>query len=84
MPAEKGGLRTVDVSVSVCSLVDLSLNFTMVMGSFTQKHVLIQSDQSERGKVYGPILTDQSGSREGMYGHKLTNQREGRVCRVKG
>ena len=41
----------------------------MVMGSFTQKYVLIQ--------------TDQSGSREGRCGHKLTNQREGRVCKVK-
>ena len=31
----------------VCSLVDLSLNFTMVMGSFKQKHVLILIGQSE-------------------------------------
>ena len=54
---------------------DLSLNFTMVIGSFTQKHVLIQTDQSEsREGMYGPIQADQSGSREGMCGYKLTNQ----------
>ena len=51
LPADKGGLRRADVSVyvclSVCSLVDFPLNFTMVMGSFTQKYVLIQTDQSE-------------------------------------
>ena len=69
MPAEKGGLRRADVSQWVCCSFDFPLNFTMVMGSFTQKYV--------------PIQTDQSGSREGMYGHKLTNQREGRVCKVK-
>ena len=43
----KGGLRRADVSDSVCSFFDFPLNFTMVMGSFTQKHVLIQTDQSE-------------------------------------
>ena len=52
LPAEKGGLRRVDVSESVCLSVTVSfeflLNFIMViMGSFTQKHVLIQTDQSE-------------------------------------
>ena len=56
----------------------------MVMGSFTQKHVLIQTDQSEsREGMYGPIQTDQSGYRDGMCElanqAKLTNQREGRV-----
>ena len=41
----------------------------MVMGSFTQKHVLIQADQSEsREGMYGPIQTDQSESREGSVG----------------
>ena len=47
LPAEKGGLRTVDVSECVCLCVCVSfefpLNFTMVM--------------------YGPILIDQSESR---------------------
>ena len=36
--------------ICVCLSVaffDFPLNFTMVMGSFTQKHVLIQTDQSE-------------------------------------
>ena len=47
LPAEKGGLRRVDVSLTLCSCFDFPLNFTMVMGSFTQKHVLIQTDQSE-------------------------------------
>ena len=45
---------------------DFPLNFTMVMGSFTQMHVLIQTDQSENG--------------DGVCGHKLTNQGAGRVC----
>ena len=48
LPAEKGGLRTGDVSESVCLSVccsfEFQLNFTMVM--------------------YGPILIDQSESRE--------------------
>ena len=78
LPAEKGGLRRADVSdyeclsvcLSVCSLVDLSLNFTMVMGSFTQKHVLIQTDQSESRVCMGPF--------------RLTNQRAERVCAVTG
>ena len=44
---------------------EFQLNFTMVMSSFTQKHVLIQTDQSESGEgMYGPIQTDQSGDRE--------------------
>ena len=58
------------VCLSVGVSFDLSLNFTMVIGSFTQKHVLIQADQSE--------------CREGMCGHKMTNQREGRVCKGTG
>ena len=79
LPAEKGGLRTVDVSQcvgqSVCCSFDFQLNFTIVMGSFIQKHVLNQTGQSEsRESMYGPIQTGQSGSREGMCGHKLTNQ----------
>ena len=69
LPAEKGGLRTADVSGSVCLSVgvsfDFPLNFTMVMGSFTQKHVLIQPDQSESRKVcMGPFrLTNQGAVR---------------------
>ena len=57
LPAEKGGLRTRVVSgwvgglCVICSLVDLSLNFTMVMGSFNQKHVLILIGQSEIREV---------------------------------
>ena len=47
----KGGFRSADVCLFVCLFVAVSfefpLNFTMVMGSFTQKHVLIQTDQSE-------------------------------------
>ena len=35
------------VCLSVAVSFDFPLNFTMVMGSFTQKHVLIQADQSE-------------------------------------
>ena len=63
------------MSVSVAVSFDFTLNFTMVKGSFTHKHVLIQTDQSEsREGMYGPIQTDQSGSREFMCGHKLTNQ----------
>ena len=62
------------VCLSVAVSFDFPLNFTMVMGSFTQKHVLIQADQSEsREGMYGPIQTDQSESREGMCGHKLAN-----------
>ena len=69
LPAEKGGLRRADVSksvclfvcLSVCCCIDFPLNFTMVMGSFTQKHVLIQTDQSESWKgCMGPFrLTNQ-------------------------
>ena len=48
----------------------------MVMGSFTQKHVLIQADQSEsREGMYGPIQTDQSGSREGMWAQADQSER---------
>ena len=37
------------VSLSViCGSFDFTLNFTMVMGSFTGKYVLIVIDQSER------------------------------------
>ena len=83
MPAEKGGLRRADVSECVAVSFDFPLNFTIINGSFTQKHVLMQTDQSEsREGMYGPIQTDQSGSREGKCGNKLTNQREGRVCKV--
>ena len=72
LPAEKGGLRTVDVSQSVslkvCCSFDFPLNFTIAMGSFTQKHVLIQTGQSgSRKGMYGPIQTDQSENREGTY-----------------
>ena len=71
LPAEKGGLRTVVVSgsvcLSVCCCFDFLLNFTMVMGSFSQQYGLIQSDQSEsREGMYGPIHSDQSERREGV------------------
>ena len=51
--------------MSVGVSFDFALNFTMVMGSFVQKPVL--------------ILTDQSEGRDGVCGHRLTNQRVGRV-----
>ena len=61
LPAEKGGLRSSDVSPSVCLSVcvsfDFQLNFTMV--------------------IYGPILIDQSESREDVCRHRLTNQSAG-------
>ena len=82
LPAEKGGLRTVDVSECVCVSFDFQLNFNVVIGSFIKKHVLIQTDQSEsREGLYGPIQTDQSGSREqGGYVWAQTDQTERGDC----
>ena len=49
LPADKGGLRSADVSMKVCLSVccsfEFTLNFTMVMGSFTGMYVLIVIDQ---------------------------------------
>ena len=77
-PAEKVGLETVDVSECVCVSFYFQLNFTMVIGSFIKKHVLIQTGQSESREVlYEPIQTDQSGSREqGGYVWAKTDQTE--------
>ena len=82
----KGVLRRADVCLSVCLSVavsfDFPLNFTMVMGSFTQKHVLIQADQSEsREGMYGPIQTDQSESREGSVGTSWPIREKGECVR---
>ena len=86
LPAEKGGLRTADVSPCVCVCVCLcqfwfSIEFQHGYG-LIHTEVCAHSDWPirEQGTMYGPIQTDQSGSREGLCGHKLTNQREGRVC----
>ena len=53
MPAEKGGLRTVDVSLFVC---------------LWQSVLNDQSEVSSMTMQYGPILMDQSQGREGVEG----------------
>ena len=72
LPAEKGGLRRADVRYSVCLSVCLSV--AVLIDQSESRYGL--TDQSE--SRYS--LTDQSEDREGVCGHRLTNQREGRVC----
>ena len=72
LPAKKRGLRTADVSDSVC------LSVCLCVCSFFVRLLYgpILIDQSENRLLYGPILIDQSESRVSL----LTNQRAGPVC----